>query len=240
MSKYNWDLEKIKEIVPQSINFTEVLESLGIPRQGNNSTTLRNILDRNNIDYSHFTGRARTYNNPKATNIQDYLDNKIKIASDKLKKKLIKEGLKENKCEICGLTEWREKPIICQLHHIDGNHNNNSLDNLQILCPNCHSQTDNYCGQANKNNKKNYCKDCGKEISRKATYCTMCSRKYNTQISKIPPKEQLIQDFKDTPVFTRIGEKYEVTDCTIQKWFKKYNLPHHSKELKEYIKNLDI
>lgn len=58
MSKYEWDLEEIKIAVKESINFTEVLDKIGVPRQGNNSRTLKNILDTNNIDYSHFTGRA--------------------------------------------------------------------------------------------------------------------------------------------------------------------------------------
>ena len=61
MSKYEWNLEEIKIAVKESINFTEVLDKIGVPRQGNNSRTLKNILDTNNIDYSHFTGRARNY-----------------------------------------------------------------------------------------------------------------------------------------------------------------------------------
>lgn len=59
----------------------------------------------------------------------------------KLKLRLYSEGLKENKCEECGLTEWNGKPIQCELDHIDGDRTNHSLDNLKILCPNCHSQT---------------------------------------------------------------------------------------------------
>lgn len=66
-------------------------------------------------------------------------------------KRLIKEGYKENKCEICGISEWMNKPISLQLHHKDGDHYNHVLDNLQILCPNCHSQTDSFAG---KNSKK--------------------------------------------------------------------------------------
>lgn len=59
--------------------------------------------------------------------------------SDKLKKKLIRDGIKENKCEICGAHIWNGVELSLELHHIDGNHFNNDLDNLQILCPNCHS-----------------------------------------------------------------------------------------------------
>lgn len=51
------------------------------------------------------------------------------------------------KCEECGLTTWRDKKIPLQIHHKDGNHINNELDNLLLLCPNCHAQTDNYAGR---------------------------------------------------------------------------------------------
>ena len=52
--------------------------------------------------------------------------------------------MKENKCEVCGITEWQGAPIICELHHINGDTTDNRIENLQILCPNCHSQTDNF------------------------------------------------------------------------------------------------
>lgn len=59
--------------------------------------------------------------------------------------RLIEEGIKENKCECCGLSEWMGRPIPLELHHKDFDHYNNTLDNLQILCSNCHMQAHNYC-----------------------------------------------------------------------------------------------
>lgn len=64
--------------------------------------------------------------------------------SSKLKNRLLKEKVKEHKCEVCQLSVWLEKSIPLELHHIDGNRYNNSLQNLQLLCPNCHALTDNY------------------------------------------------------------------------------------------------
>ena len=229
--KYDWNLERIKEVIPQCINFTEVLEMLSIPRQGNNSNTLKRLLDENNIDYSHFTGRARVYNNT-STSINEYLSNRVKITSGKLRIKLLTEGLKENKCEICGITKWHGKPIVCQLHHIDGNNQNNNLENLQILCPNCHSQTENYCGSANVNKTKYYCKDCGKEINKGSVYCTICSHKHTRKVKDRPAKEKLLQDFKELKSFVKIGAKYGVSDNAIRKWFIQVGLPSKSKELK--------
>ncbi len=64
--------------------------------------------------------------------------------SYKLKKRLILEGIKENVCEICGIDCWNGKPLEKELHHVDGNRFNQLIGNLKILCPNCHSQTDNF------------------------------------------------------------------------------------------------
>lgn len=65
----------------------------------------------------------------------------------KLKKRIISEGIKENKCDVCGITEWNNKELIMQLDHVDGNSHNHKLSNLRLICPNCHSQTDTYCGK---------------------------------------------------------------------------------------------
>lgn len=77
--------------------------------------------------------------------LQDILDGKYPgYSTSHLHDKLLKEGVKEYKCEKCGISEWFGQRIPIELHHIDGNHNNNSLDNLIFLCPNCHSITDNF------------------------------------------------------------------------------------------------
>jgi hypothetical protein len=64
--------------------------------------------------------------------------------SHKLKKRLLKEQYKPHQCERCKLTTWENNIIPLELHHVDGNRYNNSLENLQLLCPNCHALTDNY------------------------------------------------------------------------------------------------
>jgi hypothetical protein len=71
----------------------------------------------------------------------------------KIHKNTLKRYLSEKRkgCWICGITEWRDKPIVLELEHIDGNSENNSEDNLSLICPNCHSQTDTYKGK-NKGN----------------------------------------------------------------------------------------
>ena len=67
--------------------------------------------------------------------------------TNKLRIRLIKEGIKNHECECCGLTEWLGNPIPLELDHIDGKRNNHKLSNLRLLCPNCHSLTPTYRGK---------------------------------------------------------------------------------------------
>lgn len=89
--------------------------------------------------------RKRPYNK---INLDDILMGKHpEYQTFKLKKRLIEEGIKLNICEECGITEWNKKPIEMQLDHVDGNSHNHKLENLKLICPNCHSQTLTYCGK---------------------------------------------------------------------------------------------
>jgi len=77
--------------------------------------------------------------------LEDILDNKVGMRPTNLKNRLFEEGYKERKCEKCPTGEtWENEPLVLELHHKDGNPKNNRLENLQILCPNCHSQTRNF------------------------------------------------------------------------------------------------
>lgn len=71
-----------------------------------------------------------------------------------LKCRLLSEGLKEDRCEMCGLNEWQGKPLGMELHHVNGDGSDNRLENLQLLCGNCHSQTDNWGGRAARRNAR--------------------------------------------------------------------------------------
>ena len=68
-----------------------------------------------------------------------------------LRARLLKAGLKEERCEQCGLDEWRGQPLRVTLHHVNGDPYDNRLENLVLLCPNCHSQTENYGGRNRRN-----------------------------------------------------------------------------------------
>ena len=102
--------------------------------------TLNSYLKKMGIEYS---GQQNKKGQQKGSNEYKpalyYIENNIPIASHKLKEKLIRDGLKKQQCECCGISEWRGIKLSLELHHKNSNHYDNSLENLQILCPNCHS-----------------------------------------------------------------------------------------------------
>ena len=73
--------------------------------------------------------------------------NRPQTQTGTIKRYLIAEGMKKNKCEVCGITDWHGKSISCHLDHINGINNDHRLENLRMICPNCHSQTKTYCGK---------------------------------------------------------------------------------------------
>jgi len=100
----------------------------------------------------------------------------------RVKLHLLQTKFLENKCSICNMLPfWFGKPISFHLDHIDGNPKNNEVSNFRILCPNCHSQTESYCGKKNTKTQhirqKYFCLDCKSEITSRAKRCKSCARR---------------------------------------------------------------
>lgn len=152
MSKYTYTDEEFINAVKESFSIAEVCRKLGIKAAGGNYSTVKNKIDKLNLDTSHFTGKAwnqglRYRIVVPAKPLKEILKENTPYQSYRLSIRLIKEGLKERRCECCNNIEWLGQPIKLELHHINGNHNDNRLENLQLLCPNCHAYTDNYRGK---------------------------------------------------------------------------------------------
>ena len=109
---------------------------------------IKNRCEELQIDYSHFKKDGGAHEKTKIP-IEDILNNFTSYeCTSRLKKRLVNEGYLPYKCAICGNEgDWNGLPLILQLDHINGNHSDNSLANLRLLCPNCHSQTKTFSGK---------------------------------------------------------------------------------------------
>ena len=153
MSKYKYSNEELINAVKESFSISNVCRILGIKAAGGNYTTIKNKIKKLNLDTSHFTGQLWSKGkklgpNEKASKpLSEILVKDCDYSSYKLAKRLLRVNLKERMCEKCGLELWMGKPIPLELHHINGVHSDNRIENLQLLCPNCHALTDNYRGK---------------------------------------------------------------------------------------------
>lgn len=155
MREKKWTNDDFTEAVKNSYSYAEVLRQLGLKPAGSNYDMVKRKIKELEIDTSHMTGQLWS----KGKKLEDskyHHGNPLKeiLVKDstytnmsKLKNRILNEGLKERKCECCGLTEWLGQPISLEMHHVNGIKNDLRIENLQILCPNCHAQTDNYRGK---------------------------------------------------------------------------------------------
>jgi 5-methylcytosine-specific restriction endonuclease McrA len=149
MSTRKWNGADVERLVKESTNWSEVMRGLSLATSGNTKKYIQKYCSDNDIDTSHFTGQrwAKGKKNVfkqgfEAIPLEEILvENSTYTWSRNLKNKLIAVGLKKSECESCGLSKWLGKPMPLQLDHVNGNRTDNRIDNLKILCPNCHCLT---------------------------------------------------------------------------------------------------
>lgn len=227
--------EEFKTIIKNSFSYSDCLRALGLGTNGGSSTdVLKKRIQELECSTEHFDGH-------KAKAIKNYrpleeilIENSDYVSTVSLKKRLIDAKLLEYKCSKCGISEWQGEPLTLQLDHINGNHIDNRIENLRLLCPNCHSQTHTYAGKSAFKYKKSpsYCTLCGKELKTCATYCPECAKLLQRKVER-PSREELKQMIRTIP-FTKIGLIYNVQDNSVRKWCDNYHLPRTKKEINNY------
>lgn len=149
MATRRYTHDDVRIAAAKCISWLQLLKALNLVPAGGNYENIKSLVKKLNINTDHFLGQGHNKGKnfgPKRP-IEDYLSNKHKMLSDKLRRRLIREGYFSPQCCRCKLSEWQGQPIPLELEHKDGNHMNNNLDNLEILCPNCHALTPTYRGK---------------------------------------------------------------------------------------------
>lgn len=265
--KVKYSKELMESAIKDSYSIAEVCRKIGLKPVGSNYKTVKSKIELYNLDISHFTGqrwnKGKSYSEKTARiPLEQILQKGTIYCSNTLKKRLIKAGIKENKCEICGLSG---EEVNLELHHINGDHYDNRLENLQLLCPNHHSKTPNFRNRGGENTteairleiKKNHlttCEYCGKEfytprLDKIQRFC--CREHYEAYMQKHREcfeitKDRLIELCNKYTNITQIAQELNSTRPTIRKYLIKYDLydnfkmkyDFHSKIILQYDSNL--
>jgi len=233
--KREYAIDKLIENADKCVNMLDLCHKMGIESVGGEDyKEIRQLAEEFGIElkFSYKRGAMRKHNS-KIETTDILVENSPYKNATSLKERLIKEGLKEYKCEGCKRTEWEGAPIPLQIHHINGVHNDNRLENIQLLCPNCHSLTDTYAGKnANRENKTKYIKSSVRKVINKEKWLQLQEKIW---ANNHPSKDTLCNVFKEVGSFRGVGKLYNVSDNAIRKWFKHYGLPTDKKELKKYL-----
>ena len=147
MKKYeNFTKEQLQQFCNESKSYRELAEKIGYnPNGGSTIKAMKQMIEEYNLSWNNYLGKAwNRGNSERRIPIEDYLTNKVKITSHRLRIRLLEEGYFQPVCSMCNNTEWFGKPIPLEIHHKDGNKNNNQIENLSLVCPNCHAFTDTY------------------------------------------------------------------------------------------------
>lgn len=138
--KYSKEL--LEPIIKDSKSWADVCRRLKVTPATGAQSHIKSRANLFGIDYSHFLGRGWSKNKVSLNKrpIEDFLsDGGAFINSSQLLKRLIKEGIKEKRCEMCGLIEWLGHDIPLELDHKNNCHSDNRIENLSVLCPTCHT-----------------------------------------------------------------------------------------------------
>jgi Zn finger protein HypA/HybF involved in hydrogenase expression len=232
------DSKIFKRMVSENSCYSHILKSMGLRVIGGFYKILKQRIKEENIDDTHiknYVNRNAYKNFQEAIPLKDVLIKDSTYSRCSLKRRLLKDGLLKNECSICGsLPIWNNKELILILDHINGIHNDNRIENLRMICPNCNSQTDTFSGRnTHRIKKKIHCKKCNEliESKNKNGICRECWIKteptqYQTRFEI--SKEELEKLVWEVPMI-KIGEMFKVSGNAVKKRCKKLGISFPSR-----------
>ena len=147
-----WNVEDLPAAVMKNRSVRGVLLTLGLVEAGGNYDTIRQYVIKLDLDTSHWVGmgwrKGTTIPIKPAIPLEKILvEDSTYTNTNRLRGRLIREGYKEHRCEHCGLTEWMGGPIPLELEHTNGDRHDHRIENLEVICPNCHALTPTHRGK---------------------------------------------------------------------------------------------
>lgn len=216
MAKRTWTKQQLIEAVKTSENYSEVCKALSLCSGGNNIKTIKKYIEKLNLSICHFLSKAefaRRKGIPKhKMPLEQILVEKSSYSRGHLKDRLYDEGFKKRKCELCGQGEvWQNKKMSLILDHINGVRNDNRLENLRIVCPNCNATLPTHCGKVRLD---------AEETKKKKAQANRLNRKNKRKVQR-PTFEVLRKEISESN-YSAVGRKYGVSDNAIRKWVRFY------------------
>lgn len=218
-SRYTYTDNQLRDAVAASTSYRQVFQILELKASGKGYQGVRERIRALGIPTAHMIGRS-PHTPGRTRSLDEVLVYGSGMRSHEIRRRLISEGVWQHQCHGCSHTHWRGCPIPLELHHKDGDPKNNALENLELLCPNCHAQTDNHAGRGSQRAGRTKVQTpqrtclCGRRISARATQCKSCVATARTTVAW-PPLDEFAA-MLTTMSYKAIGRDLGASDTAVR------------------------